>query len=152
MIGGAGEEGNSDDAAPPGGGSESGSEGAGSGKEDEEWRGALEAAKRQLGARGAGLSPAEQEKLDAMEAQEQRAAGGEAEARGPEDGGMRAVPRKLRFTCSMLQREVTWRREGDGVPRRRWETMRCRVWNRDAGRWEGGDTIRLRFLLVSAVS
>ena len=39
----------------------------------------------------------------------------------------------------MLQREVNWRRPGDGILRRRWEKMRCRVWNAGAGRWEGGD-------------
>ena len=47
--------------------------------------------------------------------------------------------RELKFCCSMLQREVARRPACDGVMRRRFETMRCRVWNEGIGIWEGDE-------------
>ena len=100
----------------------------------------LEAAKVFLGGRGGGLTVAEQEQSDALYQRERQVAGKLVADGQPRVGGLRSAPaRGLQFRCSMLQREVTWRRAGDGVLRRRWETMRCRVWNAGAGQWEGGD-------------
>ena len=100
----------------------------------------LEAAKVVIGSRGGGLTVAEQGQADALYQRERQVAG-KLVGDGPRRvGGVpRAAPRALKFRCSMLQREVTWRRAGDGVLRRRWETMRCRAWNAGAGQWEGGD-------------
>ena len=94
----------------------------------------LEAAKVAIGRRGGGLTVAEQGQLDVLY-QRERQVGAKLVAEGQRraNGVCRAAPRDLKFRCSMLQREVTWRRAGDGVLRRRWETMRCRVWNAGAG-------------------
>ena len=99
----------------------------------------LEEAKLKLGSFAGGLDRAEQAELESLYQRDRQAMGGQAGGSVRAGVAQDAMPRNLQFRCSMLQREVTWRRAGDGVLRRRWETMRCRAWNEEAEQWEGGD-------------